>query len=72
MVGRPAAPASPGRDRAAASVVARITQRADYAPAGQDISTVMAIAGIMLLLRSVRMTSTFTSSSNIPLEYVNR
>ncbi|XP_007086341.2 protein C3orf33 homolog isoform X2 [Panthera tigris] len=37
-----------------------------------NISTVMAIAGIMLLLRSIRMTSKFTSSSDIPVEFIRR
>ncbi|XP_023980150.1 protein C3orf33 homolog isoform X1 [Physeter macrocephalus] len=41
-------------------------------PAGQNISTVMAIAGVMLLLRSVRLTSKFTSSSDIPVEFIRR
>nr|XP_035976519.1 protein C3orf33 homolog isoform X2 [Halichoerus grypus] len=37
-----------------------------------NISTVMAIAGTMLLLRSVRMTSKFTSSSDIPVEFIRK
>lgn len=32
----------------------------------------MAIAGIMLLLRSVRLTSKFTSSSDIPVEFIRK
>ncbi|XP_035976521.1 protein C3orf33 homolog isoform X2 [Halichoerus grypus] len=32
----------------------------------------MAIAGTMLLLRSVRMTSKFTSSSDIPVEFIRK
>ncbi|XP_016078087.1 PREDICTED: protein C3orf33 homolog [Miniopterus natalensis] len=32
----------------------------------------MAVAGIMLLLRSVRLTSKFTSSSDIPVEFIRR
>nr|XP_055237852.1 protein C3orf33 homolog isoform X4 [Gorilla gorilla gorilla]XP_055237853.1 protein C3orf33 homolog isoform X4 [Gorilla gorilla gorilla] len=32
----------------------------------------MAIAGIMLLLRSIRLTSKFTSSSDIPVEFIRR
>ncbi|KAM6222072.1 protein C3orf33 homolog [Rhynchocyon petersi] len=32
----------------------------------------MAVAGIVLLLRSVRMTSKFTSSSDIPIEFIKK
>uniref|UniRef100_U3DNV2 Uncharacterized protein C3orf33 n=1 Tax=Callithrix jacchus TaxID=9483 RepID=U3DNV2_CALJA len=32
----------------------------------------MAIAGIILLLRSIRLTSKFTSSSDIPVEFIRR
>ncbi|XP_037697996.1 protein C3orf33 homolog isoform X2 [Choloepus didactylus] len=38
----------------------------------ENISTGMAIVGIMLLLRSVRLTSKFTSSSGIPAEFIKR
>ncbi|XP_014401718.1 PREDICTED: protein C3orf33 homolog [Myotis brandtii] len=41
-------------------------------PRCQNISTIMAIAGISLLLRSVRLTSKFTSSSDIPLEFIKK
>ncbi|XP_049723161.1 protein C3orf33 homolog isoform X1 [Elephas maximus indicus] len=37
-----------------------------------NISTGMAITGVMLLLRSVRVTSKFTSSSDIPAEFIKR
>ncbi|XP_040336493.1 protein C3orf33 homolog isoform X1 [Herpailurus yagouaroundi] len=82
MAGRPKAPASqpPDPDGAAPNVVARVSKWADdhlrlvrnrkhYV---LNISTVMAIAGIMLLLRSIRMTSKFTSSSDIPVEFIRR
>ncbi|GAB1290763.1 Protein C3orf33 homolog [Apodemus speciosus] len=36
------------------------------------VSTGMAIAGIMLLLRSVRLTSKFTASSDIPVEFIRK
>ncbi|KAK2492901.1 hypothetical protein MC885_015831 [Smutsia gigantea] len=75
MAGRARGPrlAAAGPDRAAPNVVARISQWADdHLRLVRNISTVMTIAGIMLLLRSVRMTSKFTSSSDIPLEFVRR
>ncbi|XP_051054626.1 protein C3orf33 homolog [Phodopus roborovskii] len=37
-----------------------------------NISTGMAIAGIMLLIRSVRLTSKFTTSSDIPVEFIRK
>nr|XP_045017705.1 protein C3orf33 homolog isoform X2 [Jaculus jaculus] len=38
----------------------------------ENISTGMAIAGIMLFLRSIRLTSKFTKSSDIPVEFIRR
>ncbi|XP_019801865.1 protein C3orf33 homolog isoform X3 [Tursiops truncatus] len=58
MAGRPAATGTPppDRDRAAPNVVAWISQWADdHLRLVRNISTVMAIAGVMLLLRSVRL-----------------
>ncbi|XP_007941765.1 protein C3orf33 homolog [Orycteropus afer afer] len=58
MAGRPEALASPPRDRdgTAPNVVARISQWADdHLILVRNISTGMAVAGIMLLLRSVRV-----------------
>ncbi|XP_037697997.1 protein C3orf33 homolog isoform X3 [Choloepus didactylus] len=75
MAGRPAAsaPQLPDRDPAAPNVVARISQWADdHLRLVRNISTGMAIVGIMLLLRSVRLTSKFTSSSGIPAEFIKR
>ncbi|XP_043329872.1 protein C3orf33 homolog isoform X2 [Cervus elaphus] len=75
MAGQPAAPATPppSRDRAAPNVVARISQWADdHLRLVRNISTVMAVAGVMLLLRSVRLTSKFTHSSDIPVEFVRK
>nr|KAF6473363.1 hypothetical protein HJG63_001859 [Rousettus aegyptiacus] len=75
MAGRPAVPASPSadRDRAAPNMVARISQWADdHLRLVRSISTVMAIAGIVLLLRSVRLTSKFVSSSDIPIEFIRK
>ncbi|XP_045857890.1 protein C3orf33 homolog isoform X4 [Meles meles] len=75
MAGRPVAPASPPTDRdgAAPNVVARVSQWADdHLRLVRNISTVMAIAGTVLLLRSVRMTSKFTSSSDIPVEFIRK
>ncbi|XP_057401719.1 protein C3orf33 homolog isoform X6 [Balaenoptera acutorostrata] len=101
MAGRPAAAGTspPDRDRAAPNVVAWISQWADdHLRLVRNISTVMAIAGVMLLLRSVRLimpsvsqkcctellaveglldsshheTSKFTSSSDIPVEFIRR
>ncbi|XP_008062300.2 protein C3orf33 homolog [Carlito syrichta] len=60
-------------DTAAPNVVARISQWADdHLRLVRNISTGMAIAGMMLLLRSVRLTSKFTSSSDIPVEFIRR
>ncbi|XP_038313152.1 protein C3orf33 homolog isoform X5 [Canis lupus familiaris] len=84
MAGPPVATASRPRDPdgAAPNVVARVSQWADdhlrlvrvpQPPAGRaNISTVMAVAGTMLLLRSIRMTSKFTSSSDIPVEFIRK
>ncbi|XP_023380043.1 protein C3orf33 homolog isoform X2 [Pteropus medius] len=76
MAGRPAAPSSPSADRdgTAPNMVARISQWADdHLRLVRSVSTVMAIAGIMLLLRSVRLqTSKFTSSSDIPVEFIRK
>ncbi|XDB49893.1 hypothetical protein AB1E18_003462 [Capra hircus] len=65
MAGQPAAPATPppNRDGAAPNVVARIPQTS---------ALVMATAGVMLLLRSVRLTSKFTRSSDIPVEFIRK
>ncbi|XP_077016958.1 protein C3orf33 homolog isoform X2 [Tamandua tetradactyla] len=38
----------------------------------ENISTGLAIVGITLLLRSVRLTSKFTNSSGIPVEFIKR
>ncbi|XP_075860592.1 protein C3orf33 homolog [Microcebus murinus] len=75
MAGRPAAsdPQAGDPDRAAPNVVARISQWADdHLRLVRSISTGMAIAGIMLFIRSVRLTSKFTSSSDIPVEFIRR
>ncbi|KAM9189672.1 protein C3orf33 homolog [Dugong dugon] len=75
MAARPGGQASPppGRDGAASNVVARVAQWADdHLVLVRNISTGMAVAGIMLLLRSVRATSKFTSSSDIPVEFIKR
>lgn len=75
MAGRAEAPASAPADREGAvpNVVARMSQWADdHLRLVRNISTVMAIAGISLLLRSVRLTSKFTSASDIPLEFIRK
>ncbi|CAK7312296.1 Protein C3orf33 [Vulpes lagopus] len=75
MAGPPVASASRPRDPdgAAPNVVARVSQWADdHLRLVRNISTVMAIAGTMLLLRSIRMTSKFTSSSDIPVEFIRK
>ncbi|XP_059247684.1 protein C3orf33 homolog isoform X4 [Mustela nigripes] len=75
MARRPEATASPptDRDAAAPNVVARVSQWADdHLRLVRNISTVMAVAGTLLLLRSVRMTSKFTSSSDIPVEFIRK
>ncbi|KAM5291814.1 protein C3orf33 homolog [Ctenodactylus gundi] len=75
MASPPAGPAaqSPDRDGAATNVVARVSQWADdHLRLVQHISTGMAIAGIVLLLRSVRLTSKFISSSDIPVEFIRK
>uniref|UniRef100_A0A2K6ELE4 Chromosome 3 open reading frame 33 n=1 Tax=Propithecus coquereli TaxID=379532 RepID=A0A2K6ELE4_PROCO len=75
MAGRPVASdsQSPDPDRGAPNVVARISQWADdHLRLVRNISTGMAIAGIMLFIRSVRLTSKFTSSSDIPVEFIRR
>ncbi|XP_058517461.1 protein C3orf33 homolog isoform X2 [Ochotona princeps] len=64
---------SPDRERAAPNVVAGISRWADdHLRLVQNISTVMGVAGMMLLLRSIRLTSKFTSSSDIPVEFLKR
>ncbi|XP_064131706.1 protein C3orf33 homolog isoform X2 [Loxodonta africana] len=75
MAAGPGVPASPppGREGAAPNVVARLSQWADdHLALVRNISTGMAITGVMLLLRSVRVTSKFTSSSDIPAEFIKR
>ncbi|XP_002759513.4 protein C3orf33 homolog [Callithrix jacchus] len=75
MAGQPAASGSPSPDRDGTepNVVARISQWADdHLRLVRNISTGMAIAGIILLLRSIRLTSKFTSSSDIPVEFIRR
>ncbi|XP_077016957.1 protein C3orf33 homolog isoform X1 [Tamandua tetradactyla] len=75
MAGRPVAPSppSPDRDQGAPNVVARISQWADdHLRLVRNISTGLAIVGITLLLRSVRLTSKFTNSSGIPVEFIKR
>ncbi|XP_036300137.1 protein C3orf33 homolog isoform X1 [Pipistrellus kuhlii] len=75
MAGRPEARASPPADRegAAPNAVARLSQWADdHLRLVRNISTIMAIVGLSLLLRSVRLTSKFTSSSDIPLEFIRK
>ncbi|KAF6117697.1 hypothetical protein HJG60_001831 [Phyllostomus discolor] len=75
MAGRPVTGASPSADRDGASpnVVARLSQWADdHLRLVRNFSTIMAIAGITLLLRSVRLTSKFTSSSDIPVEFIRK
>ncbi|NP_808524.1 protein C3orf33 homolog isoform 1 [Mus musculus] len=64
---------APDRDRGEANVVTRVSQWADnHLRLVQNISTGMAIAGIMLLIRSVRLTSKFTTSSDIPVEFIRK
>ncbi|XP_036902578.1 protein C3orf33 homolog [Sturnira hondurensis] len=75
MAGPPGTGASPSADRegAAPNVVARMSQWADdHLRLVRNFSTIMAAAGIMLLLRSVRLTSKFTSSSDIPVEFIRK
>ncbi|XP_032754194.1 protein C3orf33 homolog isoform X1 [Rattus rattus] len=61
------------RDRGEANVVTRMSQWADkHLRLVQNISTGMAIAGIVLLIRSVRLTSKFTTSSDIPVEFIRK
>nr|XP_023476932.1 protein C3orf33 homolog isoform X1 [Equus caballus] len=74
MAARSAAPSSePGEAAAAPNAVARVSQWADdHLRLVWNISTVMAAAGMVLLLRSVRLTSKFTSSSEIPVEFIRR
>ncbi|PNI78168.1 C3orf33 isoform 4 [Pan troglodytes] len=60
MAGQPAATGSPSADKDGMepNVVARISQWADdHLRLVRNISTGMAIAGIMLLLRSIRLRS---------------
>ncbi|XP_017378415.1 protein C3orf33 homolog [Cebus imitator] len=75
MAGQPAASGlpSPDGDGTEPNVVARISQWADdHLRLVRNISTGMAIAGIILLTRSIRLTSKFTSSSDIPVEFIRR
>ncbi|XP_073930042.1 protein C3orf33 homolog isoform X3 [Castor canadensis] len=66
-------PSTPDRDGAAPNAVARLSQWADdHLRLVQNISTGMAIVGITLFVRSVRLTSKFTSSSDIPVEFIKR
>ncbi|EHB03375.1 hypothetical protein GW7_05445, partial [Heterocephalus glaber] len=63
----------PGRDGAPPNVVARVSRWSDdHLRLVQNISTGMAIAGIMLFLRSVRLTSKFIRSSDIPAEFIRK
>ncbi|KAM5154860.1 protein C3orf33 homolog [Callospermophilus lateralis] len=60
-------------DAAAPNAVARVSQWADnHLRLVQNISTGMAIAGIILFVRSVRLTSKFTHSSDIPVEFIRK
>ncbi|XP_029423020.1 protein C3orf33 homolog isoform X2 [Nannospalax galili] len=75
MAPQPASPGSPAPDRdgAEANVVTRLSRWADdHLRLVQNISTGMAIAGMMLFLRSVRLTSKFTSASDIPVEFIRK
>ncbi|XP_058406483.1 protein C3orf33 homolog isoform X3 [Diceros bicornis minor] len=74
MAARPAASSSaPGRAGAAPNAVARVSQWADdHLRLVRSVGTVMAVAGVVVLLRSVRLTSKFTSSSEIPVEFIRR
>lgn len=64
---------APGPDRGEANVVTRVSQWADsHLRLVQNISTGMAIAGMILLIRSVRLTSKFTTSSDIPVEFIRK
>ncbi|XP_069856130.1 protein C3orf33-like isoform X1 [Dipodomys merriami] len=65
-------PASGGRD-AAPNLVSRVSQWADdHLRLVRNISTGMAIAGIILFVRSVRLTSKFTSPMAIPVEFIRK
>ncbi|XP_037382141.1 protein C3orf33 homolog isoform X1 [Talpa occidentalis] len=74
MAGPPGASAAPrDGDAAAPNAVARVSQWADdHLRLVRNISTIMAIAGLTLLLRSVRLTTKFTSSSDIPVEFIRK
>ncbi|MBZ3880208.1 Protein C3orf33 [Sciurus carolinensis] len=62
-----------GRPAAAPNAVARVSRWADDHPRlVQHSSTGMAIAGIILFVRSVRLTSKFTRSSDIPVEFIRK
>ncbi|XP_051013207.1 protein C3orf33 homolog [Acomys russatus] len=64
---------APDSDRGEANVVTRVSQWVDnHLRLVQNISTGMAIAGVMLLVRSVRLTSKFTTPSEIPVEFIRK
>ncbi|XP_006972678.1 protein C3orf33 homolog isoform X1 [Peromyscus maniculatus bairdii] len=64
---------APDGDRREANVVTRVSQWADnHLRLVQNISTGMAVVGIMILMRSVRLTSKFTTSSDIPVEFIRK
>ncbi|CAO2612997.1 Protein C3orf33 homolog [Lemmus lemmus] len=64
---------APDPDQREANVVTRVSQWADsHLRLVQNISTGMAIAGLALLMRSVRLTSKFTASSDIPVEFIRK
>ncbi|XP_028619425.1 protein C3orf33 homolog [Grammomys surdaster] len=64
---------APDRDRGEANVVTRVSQWADnHLRLVQNISTGMAIAGIIVLTRSLRLTSKFTTPSDIPAEFIRK
>ncbi|XP_041515272.1 protein C3orf33 homolog isoform X2 [Microtus oregoni] len=64
---------APDPDQREANVVTRLSQWADsHLRLVQNVSTGMAIAGIVLLMRSVRLTSKFTASSDIPVEFIRK
>ncbi|KAM4889057.1 protein C3orf33 homolog [Thomomys bottae] len=75
MAERPAGPEPPasGGGGAAPNLVSRASQWADdHLRLVRNISTGMAIAGIILFLRSVRLTAKFTSAAAVPAEFIRK
>uniref|UniRef100_F6Z7C8 Chromosome 3 open reading frame 33 n=1 Tax=Xenopus tropicalis TaxID=8364 RepID=F6Z7C8_XENTR len=61
-----------GRDQAD-NLISKVSQLADnHLTLVRNISTGLAVAGVLLFARSIRLTSKFTSAKDIPLEFIKK